>query len=382
LAEGFISRGYPCVVHNGYLEYDSLIQWLIEMDATLCLEVNHSPPNSVRWPQHITHATWICDYRVDGRSIKDLLGLSNHYYFLIHPTAFGIVPPKECPWSMLLPSVSPNLPDLAAVEFVRDFSMAGFIPPPLSDNSPISVMPNGRIISIAEFTSVFPIELWSQSKISLPSIHKAIDETCDKIGCKRIVDESILYVLDELIPRTNDRRTILNLVKNISHSIDIFGPDTWLKWQEFAPFYKGFVSEQNQLDQIFRSTRINLHNSGLSMHFRVLDCMAAGGFILVNETPLDYLPGGILNYLQPAMHYGSYTNAGIEEVARYYLAEAGERNMIALRARDEVLRSHTHAHRAGQILADFGLPQQREEFDIRGKIVEIYKSKDRALYLH
>jgi len=376
LADGFIARGYPCIVHDGIVDHDLLAEWLVKIDAALCIEINRSPSRSVNWPSHIPHAAWICDYRVDGERITERIGVSQHLYFLIHPSAFGMVPPEGSSWSMLLPGVPADSPVPPKFSYLRDFCMTGFIPEPLGDGSPVSRMADGRVVTLGEFTKVFPTELWSQSRISLKEIRKAVEDTCAHIGCQPIIDEDVLHLLDELIPRTLDRRRILEAVLNVSDSLDIYGPKTWLKWPQFAPFYRGFIANPADLDPIYRTTRINLHNSGLSMHFRVLDCMAAGGFIIVNETPLDDLPGGICNYFEAGREYGSYAISDIEDVAKHYLHADYERLRMINNARLAVMANHTYTHRAGRILNDFGLPQHRHGDDVEQLMAAAYHSKE------
>jgi spore maturation protein CgeB len=91
------------------------------------------------------------------------------------------------------------------------------------------------------------------------------------------------------------------------------------------------------------------------MHFRVMDCLAAGGFLMINETPLDDEPGGIGGAFVAGRHYGSYRMDDVAEVARRYLNDPDTRRKIAAEGRREVRAHHTWGHRAGQVLTDLGM---------------------------
>src|SRR6266849_5027312 len=90
LARGFLGLGYPCVVHDGIVDHQALATWANQWGASLCLEMNRVRLPVVDWPAAIPHAVWIADYAVDGKNITRDLGVNDHYYFLIHPSAFGI----------------------------------------------------------------------------------------------------------------------------------------------------------------------------------------------------------------------------------------------------------------------------------------------------
>lgn len=355
LCQGFKAQGYPCNWLNVHIEQSQLAAWARRTNACAVIEINRVLGTDLDWPAGVAHCAWIQDYRAYGKLVASDLGVSDHLYFIVQPSVFGITVPAERTWSILSPGVrSENLPPAAAAE--RDFCFAGFIPPPPDVNMPISLKPDGRVITLGDFLAQFPVEALQQSQTSLKISHAAINDTCARIGCAPITHDRVRAFFDEDLVRIYERRNVMEAVLGVSRSLDIYGPPSWKEWPQFASCYRGHVSDPRELDHIFQTTRVNLHNGVLTMHFRVLDCLAAGAFIMVNETELDHLPGGIRTHLEPGRHYGAYQINDAAAAAKAYLADKEARQRIAAEGRREVLASHTWAQRAAQVLHDLDLP--------------------------
>ena len=335
LSHGLKAHGYPSNWLNVHIEQSQLAAWVRRSNACAVIEINRVLAADVDWPAGVAHCAWIQDYRAYGKLVANDLGVSDHLYFLVQPSVFGVDVPPGRAWSILSPGVRTDVPPTAALP-QRDFCFAGFIPAPPDVNAPFSPMPDGGVVTLGDFLAEFPVEALQQSRTSLKISNTAIDDTCARIGCAPVTKHTLRQFFDEDLVRIYERR---------KGSL----------WPQFAPYYRGFVSDARALDRIFHTTRINLHNSGLAMHFRVLDCMAAGAFILVNETPLDLMAGGIRNYFEPDRDYGSYTIDKVADCTRRYLVDDEGRRRIGESGRAEVLRAHTDTHRAQQILADFDL---------------------------
>ncbi|HTV28374.1 MAG TPA: glycosyltransferase [Xanthobacteraceae bacterium] len=358
-AAGFESLGIPCLQQNPHIGHEALAQWAAKFRPAAVLEINCVLSLATPWPQDVPHLAWLQDHRFGGYDLTQNLGNSRHLYFIVHPSSFGIVVPRERAWSILLPAARVDPPAQVQPEMQRDFSMAGYIPAPLDADAPVAFMADGSPVELERFLSRFPVELLSDAAFSMRDIHSAIAKTCQEIGCGQITDRGTLQTFDEILVRTLERRRILEDVIASGGTLEIFGPPTWEKWPQFAPYYRGHIADPRQLDPIFQTTRINLHNSGLTMHFRVMDCLAAGGFMMVNETPWDFLTGGIRNYLEPGRHYGSYKISEVGAVAKRYLADEGARRRIGAEGRRVVLAEHTWRDRARQIMNDIGLAPRK-----------------------
>lgn len=324
------------------------------MNPDAVIQINRVLQVGQPWPSNIKHVSWIQDYRFDGYDLTKDLGSGEMIYFLIHPSSFGMNIPAGKKWSILLPGARPH-DEHALQNHNRDFSFVGFISSCVNYDLPIP-KDTGGFISLKDFLDQYPKHLLSQSSFNLPSIRAAVESTASNLGCTNLLkNNELLQIFDEQLPRSQDRRHLIDAILAISKNTEIYGHNNWLSWAQYKEHYKGSIDDPLDCDSIYRTSKINLHNSGLGMHFRVLDCMATGSFILVNETPYDRLPGGILNHFAPGKHYGSYTFENLTAVASKYLADSKSRSLISQTAREEVMRSHTWKHRALQICSDLGI---------------------------
>jgi hypothetical protein len=119
-----------------------------------------------------------------------------------------------------------------------------------------------------------------------------------------------------------------------------------------------------ELGHAYASSRINLHE-GEGMHFRSLDCLAAGG-LLFYCTPKKSTdprggwnwapPGTKLHYRSPPLiageHYVEYYPGELAEKARFYLARPALCEKLRHAARSLICEHHTWRHRALKVKAD------------------------------
>jgi glycosyltransferase involved in cell wall biosynthesis len=88
----------------------------------------------------------------------------------------------------------------------------------------------------------------------------------------------------------------------------------------------------------------NAVNNDLNM--RVFEAMCSGAFLLTDRAP----GSGLQEMFLDRVHLAYYDDDEIEEVADYYLSHPEEREQIAARGRQEVLRWHTYDHRVESLL--------------------------------
>ena len=164
---------------------------------------------------------------------------------------------------------------------------------------------------------------------------------------------SIINYLAHTYPRFLDRKTLIDEVLKFTDSIGLYGSG-WDEYEEYKPYFNGFIDDKNQLLDIYHNSKINLANNthGLGLHSRVLECMAVCGFVFLHESPNDNKAGGILTAFEPSVHYGVYRSGQIEHDAHYWLMNNNHRIKVGYNARKLILESHTWRHRARQILID------------------------------
>ena len=83
------------------------------------------------------------------------------------------------------------------------------------------------------------------------------------------------------------------------------------------------------------------------LNMRVFETLCSGSFLLTDRAP----GSGLQEMFLDRVHLAYYDDASIEETAAYYLAHPDEREAIAARGREEVLRWHTYDHRAEALVA-------------------------------
>ena len=361
---GFMEHGCPCAwLHYPLHSHDvsghqsELGRVAQQHNAQAVFEINRALSDQTEWPSEVAHFTWIQDHRFSDRGdLLGDLGRSDHTYLITDPRGFGIPPlPSDRSWSILLPGANAGSPaDMTSHEPERDFAFMGYISPPLELDRPAAQKANFDVISLRAVLERFPKDVLMQSRNPPGAIRSALAATLAELECIAISDD-LVRVFDETLPRTIERRSLIEQILSVSQSVDLFGPPEWKEWPQFAAHYRRMVNDRAELATLYRTTRVNLHNGALAMHYRVLECLSLGTFVMVNATPLDNLPGGIKNYLEPGRHYGEYDLTEAASVGRQYLENAEARKRIASEGQRAVIGAHTWAHRAAQILDDLNV---------------------------
>jgi hypothetical protein len=372
LAEGFRARGVACAWYNGPLDYERIAPWLKKNNVAVCLEYGRPLSASIAWPTGVVHAAWIVDYRQDGRDVIGDLGASHHLYFIMHPQMYGRIEPlhlRNRSWSMLLPGARHDVRPARAPPRT-DFCLAGYIPAPLIYESPVGKTRDGQIVTLQAFLDGFPRHLLHMADLNIGAIRIAVHDRFAAIDCTPFNLDNTMQVFDDILIRTLDRSAILSEVVCRNASLDIYGPPTWMQWQQFARYYRGF-RDPVSLDSAMQLAKINIHNGCLAFHYRVADALAAGAFIMVNRTSVDHLPGGIATLLEPEREYASFAIDRFGDTAVQLLDDPDRRNRIAYAGHRAVLARHTWRHRADQIIADFDVPRRDEPAETESRALQV-----------
>jgi hypothetical protein len=351
--EGFNEIGINCLGSLFQDRREGLLEWANRERPKLVLEINHMRRAGENWPEGTHHALWLQDIRWED-VLTAVSGSTDKLYCCGNPKTLGADMLAGTPVSILYPGAR-NVSGAENVPKLRDFSITGFIYPPLTVDTRLSVARdrNGRNVSLAEFLVQYPERYTHHYEFEYASINRALKETAEKMGVTLLPLATVLF--DTIIPRTFDRSFIVRQLKQITESIGIYGSTNWKLWPEFRDLHKDYVSTDEEMDDVFRTTRINVHNGPTSMHYRTIDCMATGSVVMINRTPRDSEEGGIDQYLEVGRHYVSYNLETISEVGRQSLADHAGLKRMAAEARKEILGAHMWKHRAMQVAKDFGL---------------------------
>jgi hypothetical protein len=360
IAGGFAAHGCPVAVRTGRHDSEQVENWTRNNDVSIVFDINQMIRNGGGWSPRTLYASWLESpfWTDDGERYYILPNESADWsYFLYNPAKFGNLVPKTRPWSILSPGATARSIYIPDDHVGPDISFAGYIPLKNDSNPVVARNSTGENIHLDEFLTHCPQDIHDQSTFFLERTHEILGEVCAKLDCGLF--GSAVPIFEETLIRTHERMRMLNAAMDLTSNLTIHGPVNWLGWDEFSPYYKGLIEDPRQLDALYASSRINLHNAAVNLHFRVFDCMAAGGFILVLKAFHDDKPGELESVFEPGEHYGNFDIANVREVMKRYLDDPVERDRIARAGRELVLEKHTWAHRVERVLRDLGFGPAR-----------------------
>ena len=159
-------------------------------------------------------------------------------------------------------------------------------------------------------------------------------------------------LFDEIVVRTIERADLVRRAMAVASPIRLFSSDAWTYWPEFRSSYCGYLPTPDLVREAYQSTRVNLHQGCLALHYRTIDCMASGRLIMVKNTPYDRGIAGIRRFFNPGEHYVAFDDDDFEDVAQRVIADTPLRERIGAAAHAEVKANHTWRHRADQVIRD------------------------------
>lgn len=352
--------------------------------------INAGRPRSVELPKGIRHVCWFQDFHYITQN-KELKVIENDdlIYFLGDARSLGLRKSLPCKISHLYTGVTasglPTEPD-GPPEY--SMSLAGFIPPPRDPalksqgetlieqalRAPVRIPRWLRLRTNVGETSYKPWRhvpgLVSEYQATVEAGHVPLSGKLDVYEIVRALKEvsgryypswlPLEYMCrDDLVyfsthyPRMLDRINLIRRAMNVTSKLVLYGPG-WDQYPEFAPFAKGIINDTRQLYRLFQKSRLNLANNthGLGLHSRNLECMHAGGVVMMHTSPQDDAEGGMHSYFEPGVHYISFDNSDFDEVAARWLRNSSARVAMGRNAQKVILNNHLWRHRAQQILKD------------------------------
>lgn len=138
---------------------------------------------------------------------------------------------------------------------------------------------------------------------------------CEQSTGVRIADHRVrMGVFNDFATRLHDRtirhRTLGWVARWAQHTgrrFALYG-NGWQKHPELGPYARGPVANGYDLRCVYQASTINLHVSGFgSIHQRVLDGTASGGFFLVQHNPADFVGEAVIRLAEIATREGART---------------------------------------------------------------------------
>lgn len=376
MMKAFARRGVECLIADEASQPEAFRRHLSENRPDAVFEINRTRHQSGDLiPRDIPHVAWLQDSRCHGRlhCADRHFGGSEIIYTLLHAENFGLDPAAhpQAKWGVLHTGVDPDIfyPQ-ADTPIRRRFALCGYLPPLIPnalDSEAPFISAKGRTLTLGEMHRCLLIENETGiGKLNLPDVHRIIlDRINARFGTMLSLAEfyetfgqpdsfgewPILLYLDTELPRVPERRRLLDAAIRIG-DLEIFGPQTWLGWPDYSPYYRRMLVWRSELADVYRSTRINLHNGAFGMHSRVLECMACGGVIAVNKTDFDAKGQDIGANFTAGRHYIQYDFDNVEETLASYAANPQRLAEIGREAIQAVTARHLWTHRIDTILND------------------------------
>ncbi len=415
LATGFRTIGQDARATSEPVSPESLLKLVNKYDVDTVIQVNRTRSLEFCLPNHVRHIAWFQDiFPQTLDRFTEKFRDSDILYTLGDPEMLGLNVEVKCRVGTLFTGVEMNACNFNTRDFVQDIdlSLCGALPPPILRHG----MALDRLLAhwIDRILETIPLlsgtdlfsECWKRlsskdnriptfSTSEMVEIEKIIEETYDPLtgsldihylancllnkssGIKRAIRnankthiffkakrknkkqaymqaaKALIDYYTQSYPRVMDRKLLVYLASRTSGSLSLYG-NGLDRYSFAAPYYKGVIDCLDQLLQIYRRSKINLHNNthGLGLHSRTLECMAVGGFIFAHRSPRDHKPGGMLTCFEPGVHYGAYSPENFQEEAERWLRDNKRRIEVGKNAKSVVLASHCWHHRAKQILGD------------------------------
>ncbi|MGH7214848.1 MAG: glycosyltransferase family protein [Tepidisphaeraceae bacterium] len=105
------------------------------------------------------------------------------------------------------------------------------------------------------------------------------------------------HPLNDTLYRQQALRWAITAAKKLNLRLALYG-NGWAKNPEFAAFDRGYITYGQDLEELTRRTRVNLHIVPYgALHQRLLDGLAAGGFYLVRDHPRNRVPFELMDFV-------------------------------------------------------------------------------------
>lgn len=334
-----IANGY-----TGHLGEEALLHWCETYQPDVIFEMNRSRVEVPFLPNTIKHIAWIVD--TNGRNIDRFSGSDLTYYFWSKwtkentlDTFNDYLPPGACEDSYLPLKLNQD----------KDYSFVGHIPKPWTEEELLRNIAEEGELTFTDFLNEFQKKLKNIPFMGLSNCEyiSLAEKLFEERSLKLKQDKTILYDIGCRTLRMKNRLETLELFLGIDGELAIYGPDNWMNWDKYSKFYRGFLSNESQMNEVYCSTQFNIHE-GVGIHFRLLDCMLSNAIVLLRDAAENNERA-----FEEGTHFISFDEHNLKDKVDQYKNDEVSLNCIRENAREEVLSKHTWRHRFNKILNDF-----------------------------
>lgn len=405
LAFEFKKKGHETLVLRNPISEKTLSNFCRSNNIDIIFQVNKFRSHNLKLPSNTRHISWFQDVYPSSFNISELDHKNGDLIYVFgEKKTLGFPDLKNVNIKTLNFGVSSfNLIEkLQTSKFKKDFSFVGYIPNLILHNDfrtiigfiisekirRIPIFRNFKYIKLfnnllslnlpktifLEMLSLVELEYKPLSGdikteklenlifdyLNLPSYYQKQVKSSnvfngDTVLPKRAYDfsycmsASIGFLIKDY-PRLLDRKFLIESALKVSNDVNLYG-NGWEHYNEFKNYYRGYVYDKYDMYKIFRKSKINLmaNTHGFGLHFRNLECMAAGGFYMMHDViKKDKFNEDFL----PDINYGHYTKDNLVEKLNYWLVEKEKRSKAIIENIKIINNKHLWMHRALQISKD------------------------------
>jgi len=399
-ANAFKKRGHKVITLNRNISNKELSEYVIDAKINLVIQINQ--PKLYSLPNDVIHICWYQDVFDEQKHIKKFINKNSIIYTLGNPYKIGLGFIPSCLHKGFFTGVDKKIIYQDGLKRNIDVNHIAFIPKPNAyDTKSYYVIIASTFLSylFKLFQVIIPFKYFKKiffnrkllndlpknflilpRKIISIVMQKDIKEVMriiknnyttlggnlDILKIKKIINNKynsdyfdflwskLKYIVRDY-PRYLDRISIGDTLVKLSDSLNIFiAGYNWKLYSKYKKITHDHIDSYSQLISIYKNSKITLcnNNHGLGMHSRVLEAMACGSFILMNESPLSKLDGGMETNFIKGVHYDEYNKDNLKEKIDYWIKNETKRLMATKKAKDIIKKNHLWENRVDEIIND------------------------------
>jgi hypothetical protein len=357
LKRGFEELGVEAHVGWPHLNERALTCFVDNYQPDFILEIDRFPTQIPDYNPSVKHVTWIHNHAVHGRRVLENAWGSHAVYTALLLKVYGHEDFNGGDYRFLPMATDPTVFTDDATPEMFDFSFVGHMYEPLGDGMlNLNVgFHDGQPVPMRELIDRFLAAGFRHTNADNNEIYAFLTDFYRRSDPNFTVDQlptPLKTFFDEHLIRMVDRAEVIDTLLSISKQVAFYGNPEWQKWPQYAPYYFGSINRGRELAQLFRSTRVNIHNGPVTMHNRVLDIMCCGKGALISRSRWDNEISSVQHYFTPGEDYIPYDLDDLREVAEHALRDRDWCRRIGRNARSRILEGHTWRHRAAFIIDD------------------------------